>query len=158
MTAASGPPPPSPGPRPGAPDLPAEPSGERVERSVVLDAPAGDVWPVLCDPAELESWLGERVELDVRPGGCGHVIDDDGVRREVLVTAVEPGRRLAWHWWADGGELSSVEITLVPVGAGTRVEVVEVAASLPGGAARACTSVGALPALIGRRAPAGVAG
>jgi hypothetical protein len=80
----------------------------------------------------------------MRPGGCGHVIDD-GVRREVLVTAVEPGRRLAWHWWADGGELSSVEITLLPAGRGTRVRVVEIAADRgpTGLSAQACARLSA---------------
>jgi uncharacterized protein YndB with AHSA1/START domain len=99
----------------------------RVERSVELEAGPDEVWPALTEPDQLEGWLGDRVEIDMQPGGCGHVIDDDGVHREVLVTAVEPGRRLAWHWWADGGELSSVEITLVPIPGGTRVDVVEVA-------------------------------
>jgi uncharacterized protein YndB with AHSA1/START domain len=133
---------------------------QKVERSIELDADVGDVWEVLAEPDELESWMGERVEIDMQPGGCGHVVGDDGVRREVLVTAVEPGRRLAWHWWEDGGELSSVEITLVPLRTGTRVDVVEVAAASgdagPGGTglrARACAGV---PALAARLAPAGL--
>src|SRR5262245_17844354 len=124
-----------------------------VERSIELDAGPEDVWPVLVEADELEGWLGERVEIDMQPGGCGHVVGDDGVRREVLVTAVEPGRRLAWHWWAEGGELSSVEITLVPVPAGTRVDVVEVAADPagPGGLqARACAGVAHLAGRSGR--------
>ena len=85
----------------------------RLERSIELDADAGEVWEAITQPDQLQGWLGDEVEIDMQPGGCGHVVDDDGVHREVLVTAVEPGRRLAWHWWADGGELSSVEITLV---------------------------------------------
>ncbi len=43
----------------------------------------------------------------------------------MLVTTVEPGHRLAWHWWPDGGDLSSVEITTVPLDPGTRVSVTE---------------------------------
>ena len=123
------------------------PSLVRVERSVELDAGPDDVWPVLTESDQLEGWLGEQVEIDMQPGGCGHVIDDDGVAREVLVTAVEPGQRLAWHWWADGGELSSVEITLVPIPGGTRVDVVEIGAAPPSMAPRACA-----PAAAGRLA------
>jgi uncharacterized protein YndB with AHSA1/START domain len=120
-------------------------TSERVERSIDLDAGTDEVWEALAEPDDLEGWLGERVEIDMQPGGCGHVIDDEGVRRDVLVTAVEPGRRLAWHWWADGGELSSVEITLVPIGAGTRVQVVEIAAT--GGSTGPQARAGAAPAV-----------
>ena len=99
----------------------------RVERSVELEAGTEEVWHALTDCEQLEGWLGDEVEIDLQPGGCGHVVDDEGVHREVLVTAVEPEHRLAWHWWAEGGELSSVEITLVPLTTGTRVDVVEMA-------------------------------
>jgi uncharacterized protein YndB with AHSA1/START domain len=114
-----------PAPRPlGPPPTSAPPA---VERSIEIDAEPAEVWDVLTDPDQLEGWLGERVELDLRPGGGGTVVDDDGTRREVLVTTVEVDRALAWHWWTDGDELSSVEITLAPAapGHGTLVRVVE---------------------------------
>src|SRR5262245_9007907 len=110
----------------------------RVERSIELESGPDEVWPFVAEPDLLEGWLGEGVELDVQPGGCGHVIDDEGVRHDVLVTAVEPGRRLAWHWWAEDGELSSVEITLVPLPTGTRVDVVEMATGPASLQPRAC--------------------
>jgi len=119
----------------------------RVERSIELDADADEVWEAITQPDQLEGWLGDEVEIDMQPGGCGHLVDDDGVHREVLVTAVEPGRRLAWHWWADGGELSSVEITLVPLTTGTRVDVIELAtgpAGPTGLSLRACAGTGPL--------------
>jgi uncharacterized protein YndB with AHSA1/START domain len=102
---------------------------DRIERSIELDADADEIWPLLIEPDGLADWLGDEVELDVRPGGSGHLIDDRGTRRDVLVTAVEPARRLAWHWWSESDELSSVEITLVPTDAGTKVTVVELSAT-----------------------------
>jgi uncharacterized protein YndB with AHSA1/START domain len=96
-----------------------------VERSVVLDAPAEDVWEALADPHELVEWLGVDGTLDLQPGGTGHVVDPDGTVRQVLITAVEPGHRLAWHWWPEGGDLSTVEIVTYPADHGTRVHVVE---------------------------------
>ena len=58
--------------------------------------------------------------------------------RHLLVTTVDEPRRLAWHWWHDGGELSAVEITVVPVGDATEVRVVEtVAVARASGGARA---------------------
>ena len=118
--------------------MPSPPTAPKVERSIELEAGPDEIWPALTDPDQLEGWLGERVEIDMQPGGCGHVVDDDGVHREVLVTEVEPGRRVAWHWWAEGGELSSVEITLVPLPTGTRVDVVEMATGPLPTAPRAC--------------------
>ena len=73
-------------------------------------------------------WLGAEVALDLAPGAAGRVVEPDGTTRQVLVTTVEPGVRIAWHWWEDGGELSTVEITTAPVEGGTRVHVVETVA------------------------------
>jgi uncharacterized protein YndB with AHSA1/START domain len=131
--------------------MPSPSTTERVERSIELDASPDEVWPVVADPDQLEGWLGDRVEIDMQPGGCGHVVDDDGVTREVLVTAVEDGHRLAWHWWAEDGDLSSVEITLVPVDGGTRVDVVEVAAGTFQDTPRACAGIGSLAVRAARR-------
>ena len=98
----------------------------RVERSVHVDAPVDEVWSTIAEPDELSEWLGARVELDrpVGPGAAGEVVDADGSIRHLLVTGHSPGRRLAWHWWRDGDELSSVEITVRPDGDGTEVRVV----------------------------------
>jgi len=101
----------------------------RVERSVRIEAPAEVVWQSLADPEELGAWLGGEVVLDrpLAPGAAGHVVEDDGSFRRLLVTEVGPGR-LAWHWWREGGELSSVEIEARPAGEATEVRVVEVVA------------------------------
>ena len=101
------------------------PTQPRVEHCVDVDASPDDVWHTLTDPAELARWLDAEVVLELEPGAVGRVTDADGTVREVLVTQVEPGRVLAWHWWEDGGELSSVEITTLPIDDGTRVRIVE---------------------------------
>ena len=102
-----------------------------VERSTEIDAEVGEVWEVLTDPDGLGRWLGTEVDLDLRPGGTGHVVDPDGSVRQVLVTDVEESSRVAWHWWADDGPLTSVEITLTPIPTGTRVDVHEIYAAAP---------------------------
>jgi hypothetical protein len=91
-----------------------------VVEEIALEGEPDDVWAAVA----AGEWLGDDVELDVRVGGAGHVTDE-GETRQVLVTDVEPGRRIAWHWWSEGGDLSSVEVTVVPDGAGTIVRVVE---------------------------------
>ncbi len=99
---------------------------ESIEQHLELDADLAAVWDVLADPASLAGWLGESVELDLRPGGGGVVIDHDGARRDVLVTEVDAPGRIVWHWWHEDGPLSTVEIVAVPTpSGGTLVRVTE---------------------------------
>lgn len=71
-------------------------------QTVVIDAPAEDVWEAITDGG----WL-----------------DDD---REVFVETVVEHRRMVWWWGGDGdGGFSRVEIELVPLVSGTRVVVTE---------------------------------
>jgi uncharacterized protein YndB with AHSA1/START domain len=97
----------------------------RFEQVVHLDATIESAWAALSDPGELARWLGSSVELDVRPGGRGRVVDDDGTVREVLVTAVDDRQAIAWHWWSDDGELSSVELRIDEYDGHARLHIVE---------------------------------
>jgi len=103
-----------------------------VEQSTEIDADVDEVWEVLTDPDALGRWLGTEVDLDLAPGAAGRVVDPDGTVRQVLVTDVDEATRVAWHWWEDGGPLTSVEITLTPIPSGTRVDVHEIYAVAPG--------------------------
>jgi len=110
------------------PDRIPLPTRHEVEQSVDIDADLDEVWQLLNEEGGLSTWLGGDVELEVRPGAAGRVIEADGARRDVLVTDVESAgdaHRIAWHWWLEGGPLSSVEILAVPTSTGTRVTVVE---------------------------------
>ena len=97
----------------------------RFEQVVDLDATIESAWAALSDPGELARWLGSSVELDVRPGGRGRVVDDDGTVRDVLVTAVDDHQAIAWHWWSDDGELSSVELRIDERDGHARLHIVE---------------------------------
>jgi len=109
------------------PSHPAERApAEQVVRQVELSAPVDVVWAVLTDPDELAEWMGGEVDLALAPGAVGRVTDPDGTVRQVLITDVEPGERLAWYWWSDDDELSSVELVLEPLdGERTRIRVTE---------------------------------
>ena len=99
---------------------------QQIAREVELSAPADVVWAVLTDPDELTDWLGGDADFAIEPGAVGRVTDPDGTVRQVLVTDVEPGERLAWHWWSDDDELSSVELVLEPLDDDrTRIRVTE---------------------------------
>lgn len=98
---------------------------QRVVQQTSFDASVDDVWPAIADAEGLAGWLGAEVDIDVRRFGAGRVVDHDGTIRQVLVTDVEVGRRVAWHWWSDCGELSSVELTIADVGGRTVLSVSE---------------------------------
>lgn len=97
----------------------------QIEQHVDLDTDPEDAWRAISDRDELAAWFGGVVDVEIRPGEAGTIVDDTGTRYDVLVTDVEEGRRVAWHWWDERGELSSVEITMEPIGELTRVRVVE---------------------------------
>jgi len=85
-------------------------------------------------PEQLSTWLGSRVELDLRPGGTLRLESGDGTRFGV-VEAVTPFEHLAFRWrqlipGRDGpllGPGTRVEFVLRPEGTGTRLRVEEVA-------------------------------
>jgi len=87
---------------------------DQIVREVELSAPVDQAWAVLTDPDQLAEWLGGEVDLVLEPGAAGRVTDPDGTVRQVLVTDVVPGERVAWHWWSDDDELSSVELVVEP--------------------------------------------
>jgi uncharacterized protein YndB with AHSA1/START domain len=121
----------------------------RITRSVELDASTEDVWRALTEPALLGEWLDSDVELDVRPGGEGVIVEADGAVRRARVDEVQPARRLALQWWPEDGSgpSSTVELDLEPTPAGTRVVVTETLVPAIGGpTARA----GAAPSALDR--------
>jgi uncharacterized protein YndB with AHSA1/START domain len=107
----------------------------RITRTVELPAPAEEVWRSLTEPELLGEWLGSVVELDVRPGGSGVIVEGDGAVRRAQVDEVDPARRLALRWWPEEGDgpESTVELELEPVAGGTRLVVTETL-SVSGGA------------------------
>ncbi|MGH8993643.1 MAG: SRPBCC domain-containing protein [Acidimicrobiia bacterium] len=112
----------------------------RVERSVVVRAPADAVWRALVDGGQLSAWFGDDAELDAFPGGQ-LAVSEDGRRRRAVVVDIEVGRRLAFRWLPDtprlgfvwrpddlpAGTSGEVELTLTEMPGGTLVHVVETA-------------------------------
>src|SRR3954463_15291631 len=98
-----------------------------VERNVDLDASPAEVWRALTEPDELTTWFGPDVELDLRPGGGGRFVDDDGRARPAGVDAGHPGEGLVLRWWPEGDDPASgasvVTFVVSPTGSGTRLLV-----------------------------------
>ena len=103
---------------------------DRIERELLLPAPADDVWEALTDPERLAGWLAEEVSLDLQPGGDATFLDGDTVRHGWVeeVSPPEGGAgagRLTFWWALDDEPATRVELTLEPTEDGTRLRVVE---------------------------------
>gem|GEM_PF-3747571 len=68
-----------------------------ITRQLELDLDVERLWELVGDAAGLSRWLGERVDVDVVPGGRG-VATDRGIERAIVVREVEHGRRLSFVW------------------------------------------------------------
>jgi uncharacterized protein YndB with AHSA1/START domain len=108
-----------------------------IHSEIIIDAPAEVVWRTITEPAHIEQWFADRVELDLRPGGHGSFVFTEHARSKpttapLVVEAVDPPRRFAFRWaHPDGatpgpGTSVLVEFTLaVEASARTRLTVVE---------------------------------
>ena len=102
-----------------------------VTRTVDLDAVVDDVWQAVTTPELLSGWLEGEVDLDVRPGGDGTIVEPDGTVRRMRIEEVRPCQRLALQWWPEDGSgpASTVELDLHPTPGGTRLVVTETLAA-----------------------------
>jgi uncharacterized protein YndB with AHSA1/START domain len=96
-----------------------------VTREATLNVTPAEAWRSLTEPEGLATWLGEALELELRPGGDLRLRLPDGEERSGWVEVVEPEHRLAF-WWAHGDEdATRVELGLEESGTGTLVTVTE---------------------------------
>jgi uncharacterized protein YndB with AHSA1/START domain len=119
---------------------------ERLElrREVEIAASPETVWQFLVDPEKALTWWGRPTAFDTRPGGEFRMEVTAGSITSGRFVEVDPPRRLVYTWgWEAGGAgpdvvpaaSSTVEIELVPEGAGTRLTLVH--RDLPGPAREA---------------------
>jgi uncharacterized protein YndB with AHSA1/START domain len=107
-----------------------------VRRTIDLDCSAEALWRLVTSPDQMASWLGSDVVLDLRAGGPGRLVDDDGLVRHLRVDALVDGERLAFTWWPEDDEHAASEVVFVVerTDGGSRLLITE-------------TSAGAAPAM-----------
>lgn len=105
---------------------------DRIEREIVVAAPAERLWEVLTRPEHIGRWFeGMDVEVDLRPGGAMVLTSQEFGKIQAIVDKVEPPHRFAYRWArhpdtpVTEGTATSVEFTLTPEADGTRVRVAE---------------------------------
>jgi uncharacterized protein YndB with AHSA1/START domain len=103
---------------------------DRIERTVEIAHPPAKVWAALTTAEGLSAWFGNRATIDLRPGGSAWMEWDGGHAADMRVERVEEPTAFGFTWHIDGlpeddPRRTYVEFTLEPVGAGTRLTVVE---------------------------------
>ena len=103
---------------------------DRIERVVELAHPPAKVWAALTTAEGLGSWFGDHATIDLRPGGSAQMAWTGGHTVDMRVERVEEPTVFGFTWQIyglpeDDPRRTYVEFTLEPVGAGTRLTVVE---------------------------------
>jgi uncharacterized protein YndB with AHSA1/START domain len=103
---------------------------DRIERVVEIAHPPAEVWAALTTAEGLGSWFGDRATIDLRPGGSAQLTWTGGHTADMRVERVEEPAVFGFTWRIHGlpeddPRRTYVEFTLEPVGAGTRLTVVE---------------------------------
>lgn len=103
---------------------------DRIERTLDIAHPPTMVWAALTTADGLASWFGHEATIDLRPGGAATMTWTSGDRADMRIERVEEPTvfGFTWHIYGlpeDDPRRTYVEFTLEPVGAGTRLTVVE---------------------------------
>jgi uncharacterized protein YndB with AHSA1/START domain len=115
---------------------------DRIERTLQVSHPPDTVWAALTTAEGLGAWLGNDATIELRPGGSARMRWADGHAVAMRVERVEEPTVFGFTWQIsslpeEDPRRTYVEFTLEPVGAGTRLTVVETGfAQLPEGAGR----------------------
>jgi uncharacterized protein YndB with AHSA1/START domain len=103
---------------------------DRINRTVEIAHPPAKVWAALTTAEGLSAWFGNEAGIDLRPGGSAWMKWDGGHTADMRVERVEEPTVFGFTWHMaelpeDDPRRTYVEFTLEPVGAGTRLTVVE---------------------------------
>ena len=103
---------------------------DRIERTVQVAHPPAKVWAALTTADGLGAWFGNEATIDLRPGGSATMRWSGGETAQMRVERVEEPTVFGFTWHIYGlpegdPRRTYVEFTLEPVGAGTRLTVIE---------------------------------
>ena len=95
-----------------------------ITEEALVPASSERVWRLVTEPQSFQRWYAfGGADIDLVPGGEMHLRWDEHGVFQARVEAVEPGRRFAFRWLPEPGDL--VEITLSPQADATFVRIIE---------------------------------
>jgi len=115
-------------------------AADRIERDILIEAPAEVVWGVITEPEQISRWFSDEADVQARAGAEGTLTWRPGGRAgnpdaemiaPIRVVDAEPFRRFSFRWGhpedavPDDGNSALVEFSLIEEAAGTRLRVVE---------------------------------
>ena len=101
-----------------------------IECEVRIEASPETVFEFFTDPVKAVRWMGTQATLDPRPGGVYKLVMDEQWIAVGEFVEVDPPRRIVFTWGWQGDLIdtppgsSTVEVDLIPDGAGTLVRLV----------------------------------
>ena len=103
----------------------ADVRGDIIVATEHIQAPPEVVFPYFTDPVLIIEWIGDRAELDPRPGGVFALDMGQSLARGTYIT-VDPPHRVVFSWGIPGDDTlppggSTVEVVLTPDGDNTMV-------------------------------------
>jgi uncharacterized protein YndB with AHSA1/START domain len=104
---------------------------DRIERTVEIAHPPARVWAALTTAESLGTWFGDAgATIELRPGGAATLTWASGETVSIRIERVDEPAVFGYTWPIaglpdDDPRRTYVEFTLTPVGAGTRLTVVE---------------------------------
>jgi uncharacterized protein YndB with AHSA1/START domain len=113
-------------------------STDRIEKSIVIQAPRSRVWRALTDASEFGEWFGAKLEGSFTPGAQirGRITTPgyEHLTMDLFVEQVEPERLMSYRWHPYAVEpdkdyasepTTLVEFRLEEVSQGTHLTIVE---------------------------------
>jgi uncharacterized protein YndB with AHSA1/START domain len=104
---------------------------DRIEREVLIEAPADVVWSIVTEADHVARWFSDSAEIDLRPDGKAVLTWDEHGTFPGRIERVDPPRFISFRWARPAGvepaegNFTLVEFTLSPEGDSTRLKVVE---------------------------------
>ena len=111
---------------------------DKIEKTVVLEAPRARVWRAIANAEEFGQWFGVKLKGAFEPGkpisGTITYPGYEHLTMTVVVEAIEPERRLAYRWHPNATDpkhdysdepMTLVEFVLADAPGGTRLTITE---------------------------------